>query len=56
MNHTTDRPWDWGAIILKGGYWEHIPLFNETTGSVIGSTRRWRGPDTYVLEKHLIPG
>ena len=39
-----DHPWDWGAIILKGGYWEHIPLFNETTGSVIGSTRRWRGP------------
>ena len=23
-----DQPWDWH--ILKGGYWEHIPLFNET--------------------------
>ena len=30
-SHYMIYPGDWGAIILKGGYWEHIPLFNETT-------------------------
>ena len=39
-----DHPWDWGAMILKGGYYEHIPVYNETTGNVVGSTREWRGP------------
>ena len=39
-----DHPWNWGAIILKGGYYEHIPVYNETTGNVVGSTREWRGP------------
>lgn len=38
-----DHPWSWGAIILKGGYWEHIPLFAQE-GHVVGSTRVWRGP------------
>ncbi len=28
-----DHPWDWGAIILKGGYWEHTPV-----------GKFWRGP------------
>ena len=36
MNPTLhDRPWNWGAMILKGGYYEHIP-YNETTGNVVG--------------------
>ena len=38
-----DHPWNWGAIILKGGYWEHIPLISQE-GNVVGSTRKWRGP------------
>ena len=37
-----DHPWNWGAIILKGGYWEHIPLISQE-GNVVGSTRKWRG-------------
>ena len=28
-----DHPWDWGAMILKGGYWEHTP-----------EGKFWRGP------------
>ena len=28
-----DHPWSWGAIILKGGYWEHTP-----------QGKFWRGP------------
>ena len=38
-----DHPWNWGAIILKGGYWEHIPVYSQE-GKVVGSTARWRGP------------
>ena len=28
-----DHPWNWGAMILKGGYWEHTP-----------EGKFWRGP------------
>lgn len=38
-----DHPWSWGAVILKGGYWEHIPLYSQE-GNVVGSTKVWRGP------------
>ncbi len=38
-----DHPWNWGALIIKGGYWEHIPL-RSAEGKVVGSTRVWRGP------------
>ena len=44
-----DHPWGYATLILKGGYWEHIPLTNETTGSVIGSTRVWRGPGHFRI-------
>ena len=37
------HPWNWGAKILKGGYWEHIPVYSQE-GKVVGSTARWRGP------------
>ena len=46
-----DHPWSWGAIILKGGYWEHIPLLNDDTGGVVGSTRVWRGPGSIRFRK-----
>ena len=36
-----DHPWNWGAIILKGGYWEHVPLISQE-GNVVGSTRKCR--------------
>lgn len=38
-----DHPWSWGALIIKGGYWEHVPLFAQE-GHVCGSTKVWRGP------------
>ena len=28
-----DHPWDWGAMIIKGGYWEHTE-----------HGKHWRGP------------
>jgi len=39
-----DHPWNYATLILKGGYWEHVPVFNQTTGGVVGSTKVWRGP------------
>jgi hypothetical protein len=38
-----DHPWSWGAIILKGGYWEYVPVFAKE-GHVCGATAKWRGP------------
>ena len=38
-----DHPWSWGAIILKGGYYEHIPIYSRE-GAVVGATKEWRGP------------
>ena len=45
-----DHPWNWGAVILKGGYWEHIPI-RSMEGAVVGSTREWRGPGHIRLRK-----
>src|SRR5210317_1866447 len=38
-----DHPWGYATFILKGGYWEHIPIVSKE-GAVVGSTRVWRGP------------
>lgn len=45
-----DHPWNWGAFIIKGGYWEHIPLISRE-GAVVGSTREWRGPGSIRFRK-----
>ena len=37
-----DHPWNWGAMIVSGGYWEHIPVISQE-GNVVGSTKEWRG-------------
>jgi hypothetical protein len=29
-----NHPWDWGAVILKGGYWEHTPEGKHWRGTV----------------------
>ena len=44
-----DHPWGYATLILKGGYWEHIPLFNHTTGGVVGTTKIWRGPGHFRI-------
>jgi len=45
-----DHPWSYMAIILKGGYWEHIPLFNNK-GIKIGEFCHWRGPGSIIKRK-----
>src|SRR5210317_231729 len=43
-----DHPWGYATFILKGGYWEHIPLRSQE-GNVCGSTRVWRGPGHFRM-------
>ena len=35
-----DHPWDWGTVIISGGYYEHTPA-----GTF------WRGPGTWRTQK-----
>jgi hypothetical protein len=42
-----DHPWPYMTIILKGGYWEHTPLY---IGNYIrGEKKRWRGPGSVII-------
>ena len=45
-----DHPWSYATFILKGGYWEHIPIISKE-GFVVGSTRVWRGPGHFRFRK-----
>jgi len=38
-----DHPWPYATIILKGGYWEWIPQFDDA-GAKICEIAKWRGP------------
>lgn len=38
-----DHPWPYATLILKGGYYEWIPQFNDNCEKV-GEIAMWRGP------------
>jgi len=38
-----DHPWPYFTLILKGGYWEWVPVFNSIDEKV-GEIAKWRGP------------
>ena len=38
-----DHPWPYATLILKGGYWEWIPIF-DSVGRTTGEIQHWRGP------------
>ena len=38
-----DHPWPYATLILRGGYWEWTPQFNNQ-GEKIGEIAAWRGP------------
>ena len=42
------HPWNWGAIILKGGYWEHTPTGKHWRGQ--GHVRFRKAQDLHYLE------
>ena len=37
-----DHPWPYFTLILKGGYYEYTPNFEN--GKMVGETKHWRGP------------
>jgi hypothetical protein len=41
-----DHPWPYFTIILRGGYWEWIPVFN-IRGAKIHEYCVWRGPGSF---------
>ena len=41
-----DHPWGYFTLILKGGYYEWIPVFGED-GKKIGEIARWCGPGSF---------
>ena len=45
-----DHPWNYATLILKGGYWENIPIYSRE-GNVVGATRVWRGPGHFRYRK-----
>jgi len=45
-----DHPWPYLTIVLKGGYYEHFPLY-DGKGNKIGEMSRWCGPGTIIKRK-----
>ena len=45
-----DHPWSYATLILKGGYWEFIPIRSKE-GAVVGATKVWRGPGHFRIRK-----
>jgi hypothetical protein len=45
-----DHPWGYMTIILRGGYWEHTPVFNND-GKMIAEFQKWRGPGSIIRRK-----
>ena len=41
-----DHPWPYATLILKGGYYEWIPQFNNA-GEKISEIAVWRGPGSF---------
>lgn len=45
-----DHPWPFMTIVLKGGYYEHTPLFNKD-GKKFAELTAWRGPGSIITRK-----
>lgn len=43
-----DHPWSYATLILRGGYWEWIPVFNDQN-QMIAETVVWRGPGSFRI-------
>lgn len=42
-----DHPWPFMTIVLKGGYWEHTPVFDKE-GNKFAEFTEWRGPGSII--------
>lgn len=45
-----DHPWSYFTIILKGGYWEHTPVYNNK-GEKIAEFSNWKGPGSVIWRR-----
>lgn len=45
-----DHPWPYMTIVLKGGYWEHTPVFDKD-GNKFAEFTQWRGPGSIIIRK-----
>lgn len=45
-----DHPWGYCTLILRGGYWEWIPILN-SEGKKYGERAHWRGPGHFRICK-----
>ena len=45
-----DHPWPYATLILKGGYYEWLPQFNNQ-GKKIGELQVWRGPGHFRISR-----
>jgi hypothetical protein len=45
-----DHPWPYLTIILRGGYWEHTPVYNNE-GKMFAEFQKWRGPGSIIWRK-----
>ena len=43
-----DHPWPYATLILRGGYYEWVPVFN-SVGVKINEIRYWRGPGHFRI-------
>ena len=43
-----DHPWPYATLILKGGYWEWVPQFNDKCEKIY-ETAKWRGPGHFRI-------
>jgi hypothetical protein len=45
-----DHPWPYATLVLKGGYWEWTPRFDDK-GNKITELVRWCGPGSFRVSK-----
>jgi len=45
-----DHPWNYASLILKGGYWEWLPMFDDQ-GKKVAEVKKWRGTGTFRFGK-----
>jgi len=43
-----DHPWSYMTIVLKGGYYEHTPVF-DSKGVKFAEVSKWRGPGSIII-------
>jgi hypothetical protein len=43
-----DHPWPYMTIVLKGGYYEHTPVF-DSKGVKFAEVSKWRGPGSIII-------